>query len=195
VARTQAADYGDRRAAIVERAAALYAHGGFLGASIAELAQACGISKSLLYHYFSSKEDILFEVMIGHVSVLQEVVAEAAKEVDPEKRLRALTRGFMELYVDAASRHKVLVNDLDKLPEVRRSDIVARERSLLDVLNNLLSELSPPLSQSPEQRRVMTMLYFGMINWTHTWFRADGPVTAGAVADMVVDTMLRGLPR
>ena len=68
MARTQAADYGVRREAIVEKAARLYAERGFLGASISDLAKVCRISKSLIYHYYPSKEDILFDVMHSHVA-------------------------------------------------------------------------------------------------------------------------------
>jgi hypothetical protein len=39
----------------------------------------------------------------------------------------------------------------------------------------------------------LTMLFFGMINWTHTWFRPEGPVSGEALADMAVDLMLGGL--
>jgi len=63
MARTQAADFEQRREKIVERAAQLFAERGFLGASIADLAKACKTSKSLIYHYYSSKEEILFDVM------------------------------------------------------------------------------------------------------------------------------------
>jgi AcrR family transcriptional regulator len=70
MARTQAADYEERRTAIVEQAAKLYAVHGFLGASLAELASACNTSKSLIYHYYASKEDILFDVMDSHVEAL-----------------------------------------------------------------------------------------------------------------------------
>jgi hypothetical protein len=39
------------------------------------------------------------------------------------------------------------------------------------------------------------MLYFGMINWTHTWFDPRGPVSAGALAEMTVDLTLGGIGR
>ena len=60
MARTQAPDYEERRIAIIDKAAELFARRGFMGASVADLAAACQTSKSLIYHYFPSKEDILF---------------------------------------------------------------------------------------------------------------------------------------
>ena len=195
MARTQAADYDERRAAIVSTAAAQYARFGFNGCSIADLADACGVSKSLLYHYFSSKEDILFEIMDAHVRALADVAAQTAGEADAERRLRALTRGFMTLYVDAADAHKVLVNDLDKLPPRRRTTVIAIERGLIEVVDDLIGRMSKRLAGRRGERRAAAMMFYGMINWTHTWFDPSGAVKPRAFADQVVDTLLDGLPR
>ncbi len=194
MARKQAADYDERRDSILAKAAALYARFGFHGSSISDLAQACGVSKSLLYHYFASKEDVLFEIMSGHVRALAGVADGTAAESDPARRLRALTRGFMALYVDAADAHKVLVNDLDKLPPKRRANVIAIERGLVETVDAIIARLSKRLAARRHERRAATMIYFGMINWTHTWFDPRGPVDDQAFADQVVDTFLKGLP-
>lgn len=193
MARTQAADYDERCEAILDKAAELYAVSSFHGTSISELADACGMSKSLLYHYFSSKDDILFEVMNSHVSALQQMADSVAEERDPERRLRALTHGFMELYVDAAARQKVLVNDLDKLPKARRNKIVATERRLIDLVGDTIAKLSRRLATNAAQRRAVTMLYFGMINWTHTWFEPMGSLKASDIAELTINIFLNGI--
>ena len=98
MARTQAADYDERKEAIVEAAAALYARRGFNGASVADLAEKCRTSKSLIYHYYQSKEDILFEVMISHVRALDEAARKAiAGEGAAALKLRRLAHAFMAL--------------------------------------------------------------------------------------------------
>lgn len=191
MARTQAADYDERRMAVLDKAAELYAHSGFHGCSIADLAAACGMSKSLLYHYFASKEDILFEIMDGHIGALAEVAEAYRGEADPIARFGKLTHGFLELYADASARHRVLVNDLDKLPEERRRHIVDTERMLVDLVARTFGEIAPALSE--KDARVRAMLYFGMINWSHTWFRPAGRFTVDALAETVIDQMLNGL--
>jgi AcrR family transcriptional regulator len=70
MARPQSPDYDKRREAIVATAASLYARRGFPGASVSDLAKACGSSKSLIYHYFPSKDDILYDVMAAHLDAL-----------------------------------------------------------------------------------------------------------------------------
>jgi AcrR family transcriptional regulator len=192
VARTQAADYAERRAAIVERAAELYARKGFAGASVADLAKAIGASKSLIYHYYPSKEDILFEVMDSHLRELAAAADEVmSRPLAPADKLREIARAFMRLYVGASARHKVLLNELDALPPARRTEIVSRQRRLIEAVEGLLTGLQPRLR--PRLALPAAMLFFGMINWTHTWFREGGVASAGDVADLATDFVLRGL--
>jgi AcrR family transcriptional regulator len=196
MARTQAADYDDRKEAIVEAAATLFATRGFNGASVADIAQRGRISKSLVYHYYQSKEDILYDVMISHVRALDVAAREAtASDARPERKLRELAHRFMALYVGAAARHKVLLNDLDHLPKARRAEIVAVQRGLIEVVRKLLVEIEPALKKKSGASFAAAMLFFGTINWTHTWFDPKGPVSAGALAEMAVDLTLGGLAK
>ena len=186
MARTQAADYEQRREAIVDKAAALFARRGFLGASMSDLATACETSKSLLYHYYSSKEDLLFAVMLSHVDQLVDDVAEVMRHGKAsDEKFSALIHAFMNHYVGAADRQKVLLNELENLPVKERGVIVAKQRTVIDNLQHLLIDIFGDTNRA--EARVRTMLVFGMINWTHTWFDPKGPVTADRLADMVVD--------
>jgi AcrR family transcriptional regulator len=194
MARTQAADYDQRRAAIVDKAAELYARRGFAGASVADLASALGTSKSLIYHYYPSKEDILFEVMDQHLRQLTHAADFVmAQSLDPAEKLREIARAFMRLYVGAAARHKVLLNELDPLPPERRAEVVRRQRRLVAAVEGLLVEIQPKLAVQPQILRPAAMLFFGMINWTHTWFSENGAASAPEVADLAADLALRGL--
>lgn len=185
MARTQAADYEQRRAAIVEQAAELFAEHGFRGSSVADLASACNTSKSLIYHYYPSKEDVLYAVMLSHIDQLVgDVDKVMAEDLAARAGLDRLLHLFMTDYVGAASRQKVLLNDLAHLPDDKRRSIVAKQRKLVDAVQRLLIEIDPALAGDPVRARVQTMLLFGMINWTHTWFDAAGPASADMVADM-----------
>jgi AcrR family transcriptional regulator len=149
MARTQAADYEERRTGIVEKAAKLYSERGFLGASINDLARVCKTSKSLIYHYYPSKEDILFDVMHSHVATLQ-VTAQTVLSLglEPNATLRAITLEFMKHYVGAAERQKVLLNELHHLPKERRTIIVGIQNKLIDIVQDILGKLRPDLAKS-----------------------------------------------
>ncbi|MEM1139736.1 MAG: TetR/AcrR family transcriptional regulator [Pseudomonadota bacterium] len=194
MARTRAADYDDRREAILDKAAQLFADKGFQGASIADLARACETSKSLVYHYFPSKEDLLFEVMSAHVDALLDAVTDLPQQDDaPAHRLRILVRAFMRIYAGAAAHHKVLLDELRNLPEERRSEIVAKQREVIVAIESLLVAINPGATRQASLARVSTMLFFGMINWTSHWFDPAGPMSAEELADRATSLMLDGL--
>jgi AcrR family transcriptional regulator len=188
MARPQSPDYDKRRDAILDAAARLYAARGFNGASVADLAKACGTSKSLIYHYFPAKDDILYAVMTSHLDDLVAAAEAATRRGDAATKLGALTRGFMRLYAGAADRHKVLLNELDNLPPARRAEVVARQRRIIAEVEKLIGALRPGAPALP-----LAMLFFGMINWTHTWFRPGGAIGTDELADMAVTLALRGL--
>lgn len=193
MARPQAPDFDQRRSHIVERAVHLFAERGFLGASVGDLAKACKTSKSLFYHYFPSKEDVLFEAMDSHVRALGHAAANvAAMNVGAAQKLRALTHSFMHLYLGAAAYHKVLLNEIAHLAPPRQKTIVSRQRELIDFVAGMLREIQPKL-EAAHLERAASMIFFGMINWTHTWFKPEGPASADAIADLIADTIITGI--
>ena len=194
MARTQAPDYEQRREFIIEQAARLFAARGFHGTSIADLAAACQTSKSLIYHYYPSKEDILDAVMSSHIDQLGGAADEImASALPARERLAAFTRTFLRLYVGAADRQKVLLNELANLPEEKRARVVADQRRLIALVEDVLAQLDPPLAENPVRRRAAAMLFFGMINWTHTWFNPAGPLSADDLSEMSSRLLLDGI--
>lgn len=194
MARTQAADYEQRREFIVDKAAELFALRGFNGSSVSDLAAACKISKPLIYHYYSSKEHILYEVMASHIDqLLQDVDDVLATDEAPIEQLRTLIRNFMVAYIGAANRQKVLLNELGSLPAEKRQVIVLKQRKIIEAVQQLVAQVNPTVATDSARARVQTMLLFGMINWTHTWFDPAGPVSPIEIADMSFDLIVRGI--
>lgn len=194
MARTRAPDHDDKRALIFDRAAELFAEHGFDATSIAAIAGRCRASKSWIYHYFASKEAILFAILDDHMRRLHAVAADAiAAASRPEQRLRAVLRALMAVYAGAQAKHVVLLNELERLPAEERETIRALERQLVDQVQGLLVELNPTLMRRRATARPVTMLLFGMINWTHTWYRPDGEVDPDHLADLASDLFVGGL--
>jgi AcrR family transcriptional regulator len=195
MARPQAGDYGEKQQLIRDRAAELFAARGFAGASIADVAAACGCAKSLIYHYFDSKEEILSDLLEAHVrALITGAEAAVARGGGAQARFRALVHAHMSLYVGARAKHVLLLNELGSLPRARRATIVALERRLIDLTAGVLAELVPDLAEAPTLRMPVAMSFYGMINWTHTWYRPDGPLAPAALGDLITELFLRGLP-
>lgn len=190
MARTQAADYEDKRDAIVDEAARLFAAKGFSGASLSDLADSCGMSKSLFYHYYRSKEAILYAVMKGHMDDLLTALEEPESE-PPLSQLRGFARALMRLYAGAADKQKVLLYELGSLPKTQRKDIVGKQRRLIAHVEAIMARARP--REEKALLRAQAMLFFGMLNWTHTWLKPGGAVTSCEVADMAAKMALAKL--
>lgn len=196
MARPRAADYDDKRNLIMEKAALLFARDGFAATSLSGLAEACGVSKSLIYHYYPSKEAILYDVMRGHMDDLLSAIDTEipAARSDAASRFRSFTCELLRRYTGAADKQKVLLYELGNLPAAQHEDIVEKQRRLIDCVVSLLAAAAPPEAAKDRPRlRAKAMLYFGMLNWTHTWFRPDGPVSRDAVADLATELVLGSL--
>lgn len=194
MARTQADDYDKKRDAITKQAAQLFAKNGFAGASVAELAALCNVSKSLIYHYYQSKEEILFDVMRQHIDSLLAVTENYAKPNGmPADDLKSLTRDLLRHYAGAADKQKVLLYELEFLPARQRDEIISKQREIIARVEGILKNAAPKLARDKAWLRAKAMLFFGMLNWTHTWFNSRGPISRDQLADEAADTILRSL--
>lgn len=190
MARPRAVDYDDKRNAILSAAAQAFADTGFDGASMSQIALACGVSKALLYHYYANKEQLLFDVIEAHLEDLVASVEEVGSANDPERRLVDLCIVILEAYRDADAEHKVQINNLSRLPADKQDVLKAMERRLVEVFAEALAAANPDLAARSHLLKPVTMSLFGMLNWHYLWFKANGPVSrqdyAAIAARMVV---------
>ena len=193
MARTKAADYEQQREAILESAAGVFAKNGFTASSMAQLGEASGASKARLYHYYASKEAILFDLLDRHTRRLVAIAKETeATGVSGAQRLDALVRAFMREYATSQTRHVVLLHDVDFLSGPQRRRIRAQELEIVAVFRNAIAAAFP--GQIAENRLTAhTMMLFGMINWTFTWLKPDGRMSYDDFAETVLRVLHNGL--
>jgi len=192
MARSRAKDYDDKRLSILHRSAQLFADSGYVGTSMNAIADACGVSKALLYHYYPDKEAILFDILSSHLEKLVAAVQKAEEETaNPATRLRTIISTLLERYRHAYAEHQVQIASLKLLPKEKQEPLLAKERLLVDILADALAAARPSVSH----RRILkplTMTVFGMLNWHYLWFRDGGSMTRAEYADFVTSLVLAG---
>ena len=180
---------------ILTRAAELFARGGYPGTSMNQVAEACGLSKATLYHYFRDKYELLVNIAEEHVSRLQGIVGDAlAEEASPQGQLRALVRRLVEEYASAQHEHRVLTEDVKFLEPADRERILGKEREVVAAFARVVAALRPDLRDAA-MSKPLTMLLFGMVNWMFTWMRPEGALTYEDMAPIVADLFLGGLEK
>jgi AcrR family transcriptional regulator len=189
------AGYAGQRELILGRAAALFARGGYSATSMNQVAEACGLSKATLYHYYRDKYELLVSIADGHVTRLRAVVDEAlAEESSPEGRMRALVRRLVEEYANAQNEHRVLTEDVKFLQPPDRDRVLGKEREVVAAFASVVAALRPDLKEAA-MGKPLTMLLFGMVNWMFTWMKPQGVLSYEDMAPVVADLFLGGLEK
>jgi len=193
MARGRAPGFDATREAILVQAAQLFAKQGYPGTSMNQVAEACEVSKPTLYHYVRDKHELLAQICQNHLQHLVDLVDEvSAQGLPPQDHLRGLIHRFVQAYGEAQHEHRVLTEDLKFLPEARQQRIRELEREVVAGFAEALSALRPQLAPAGLAKPI-TMLLFGMINWTYTWHRPEGELTHDALAALVGDLFFGGL--
>ena len=180
-----------QRETILNISADAFAEAGYRSATMAALAARCGVSKSLLYHYYPAKDAILFDLMHEYMTRLQLLVREVAMlRLPAQQAIAELVRRFVREYETSRTRHIVLLNDVKFLPPPQREEVIALERSVVQAFADVIAAT---YKIDGARAKVLTMSVFGMINWTFTWLKPDGPLSYAQFAESVVGMLEGGL--
>ncbi|KPL52877.1 TetR/AcrR family transcriptional regulator [Prosthecomicrobium hirschii] len=192
MARPRAVDHDDKRRAILKAAARLFADGGYDRSSMAEVAKACGVSKALVYHYYVSKDVLLYDIIRLHLDELVAAVEGAnGHDEAPRERLVRLASALLDAYRDADAEHKIQINELKKLPPEQQDELRDLERRLVGYFAAAIAAAVPALAGGALLKPV-TMSLFGMLNWHYLWFRPGGPVSREDYARLAVTLAVDG---
>lgn len=191
--RKRAPTFEAQREDILAAAARLFADQGFSATSMNQVAEACGVAKPTLYHYFQDKQALLAQICDSHVHALLTLVEQVkAQQLAPDAQLRALIERFTRAYADAQAQHRVLTSEIRFLAEAERERVLGIERRVVGEFAAALSLVRPELHDA-RLHKPLTMLLFGMINWTFTWLRPDGDLSHEALAALVSDLFFGGI--
>jgi AcrR family transcriptional regulator len=186
-----------KRDEILDVAAQCFARQSFPAASMNDIAKACGTSKARLYHYYESKEAILFDLLDRYTQRLLALIGEAEgraqrKNLSERDALSELVRAFLAEYETSATRHAALVSDTKFLGPAQREQVVNRQRDVVAAFTRFIKRAYPE-RVTPTNQAALTMMLFGMINWTFIWLRPGGPMSYAGFAEEVVAVLEGGL--
>ena len=167
----------DRRLGeILDHATEVFCEKGYEGASMRDLSRATGMSLAGLYHYFQSKERLLYLIQKHTFSTIVEKLKGRLEGVThPDQRLRIFIQNHLEYFVTNQSGLKVLAHEDEALKNGYSSEIRAIKREYYRICLGLMDDLKRQ-HQLDFNSRTAVMSLFGMINWIYTWYnpRLDG---------------------
>ncbi len=195
MARTIAKDHDQKREQILKRAAKIFADQGFDRASMTLLAKECGISKANIYHYYDSKDAILYDILETYLQDLRDRICNVDFEgLGPEEKLRKAVREILFAYQGADDEHRVQISGMNALADDQQKKLREYQRDMVSFINNILQELSPEtLGDDKAKLRGATMSVFGMLNWYYMWNTGAGTKAREDYADLVSTLTVHGI--
>ena len=189
--RVRSDDYESKSQAIMDCAAGLFAKVGFPSAKMQDVAEACGATKSMLYHYYPTKDDLLFAMLEEHlqrvIAGLQEALAPLAT---PSARLEALVLAYTQKSNQSRRRHVTAMNDVKFLPKAKQAPLIALQREIVALVSKLLREVNPGLPS--HIYKPYGLMLIGMLNWTDFWFKPNGAVKPQELCERMSRLFLKG---
>ena len=187
-----------RRDELLELAATMFAARGLRATTVRDIADSAGILSGSLYHHFSSKEEMVDELLRGFLDWLfdryQEIVA---TEPNPLERLKGL---FMTSFEAIADRHAQVViyqDEAKRLSSQERFSYVEernkeQRKMWVDVLNQGIEEgcFRPDIDVDLVYRFIRDTTWVSV-----RWYQPGGPLTAEQVGRQYLSIVLGGITR
>ena len=195
MARTIAKDHDQKRKQILKTAAKVFADQGFDRASMSLLAKECGISKANIYHYYDSKDAILYDILETYLRKLRNRICNVDTHgMTPEQKLHTAVREILLAYQGADDEHRVQISGMSALSDDQQKLLRGYQRDLVSFVSGILRDVSPDVFDGQTARlRAATMSVFGMLNWYYMWNTGAGSAAREDYADLVSTLTVHGL--
>jgi len=178
-----------RKEQILEEAARLFGRRGYHATSMRDIGEATGMLAGSLYAHISSKEDLLFEIVLQAANqFLDRLESLRPLDLSPEERLRRAMRAHVGVVADNLDEAWVFHHEWKALTGERRDEVRRLRRRYEQLWDEIVRDL--PGAADP---RFARLLVLSAANWTYTWYRPEGPLSPDEVADRFSDLLLAGL--
>ena len=189
---------GDRRnreEELVAAAVTVFHEKGYAAASLQDVADIVGVLKGSLYHYISSKEELLARICVESHAQAEAIMRSAVETaVEPVEQLRCYLGRIAMWYLTNIERVSIYFNEARWLTGVRRDEVRAQGRAFAGFVRTLIerARAAGGLREDVDPR-VAAQLILGALNSVSLWYRPDGLYGADEVATIFTDMSMASL--
>src|SRR5947199_7586523 len=189
----------DKRRVILDAAVRVFARQGFHTCRVSDLADEAGVAYGLVYHYFSSKEEILDTLFLERWDVMLSAITETdASDRSPREKLYAIATFIVESYRHDPDLMKVIIVEVTRAANTFGRTHLAKIREAYEQIAGIVAQAQREgLFRSEVTPEFAALAFYGLVEQVLTgWiFESD------AIADeeleraktLIVDTICRGL--
>jgi AcrR family transcriptional regulator len=173
----------------------LFARHGFEGTSVQDIVDAAGVTKGAMYHYYGSKDDLLYEVyhqlLTMQTSHLEQI---ATGPGTPEERLREAAVDVVVTSLGNLDDMIVFFRSLHMLPDDKQAQIRAERRMYQEKFRALVDEgVAAGTFRSDISSDIVVHYFLSVVNQLGSWYKPDGPLSPRQVGDLFTELLIGGL--
>ncbi len=186
----------DRKDFIAKMAACVFGQKGYKASSLQDVARQAEISKAGLYHYFKSKEDILFYILINNSDLFLEKLRTSLsvsreQELTPEESFIKLIQTYANHINNDEDKRLIVLRERHQLSTKRKKELFKREQAMFRLIKNELLKIG-----NLEQKinpNVVTFLFISMSHWLGYWFKEGKGLDIQTIINQSIDTIFHGM--
>ncbi|KQY47337.1 TetR/AcrR family transcriptional regulator [Cellulomonas sp. Root137] len=177
---------------ITQAAVDLFSTQGYANTSVQQIVEAAGVTKGAMYHYFESKDDLLFSIYERMLTLqtnhLEEIVGRGAPTA---QTLHDVCVDVVETSIDFLPEGTVFFRSVHMLSEPRQKEVTRRRRQYHDVFAGLIERgQEEGLYRTDIPRAVLVAHFFADVHYLSNWYSPDGAEDKGVLAQQLTDLFL-----
>ncbi|MFZ0658105.1 MAG: TetR/AcrR family transcriptional regulator [Candidatus Binataceae bacterium] len=184
-----------RRQEILTGAARAFAHGGYDGTNMEQIAGECGLAKGHIYHYFRSKEEIFTEIRVDAMSRIigrLDAIAHAGGD-DPELMLRKSISCMITRFSNRDERYEPMMGNPVSLSPASLKRVRTLFRRIEQIFIGILRRGMETGVFARGDPKLMTFVILRAANTVTNWYREGGKWKLDWIADEVTQQLIRSV--
>lgn len=186
----------ERKQQVINAAEQLFSQRGYLATSVRDLAQELNIEAASLYSHIKSKEDLLWTIADRSAEeFFLKVGPIAQKNIQTTDKLTQMIIAHVGVIADNLNASAVFFREWKHLSEPRLSEYSQKRSEYEKIFRGVVREGIEENLFKHYDSGFSTRTILSAINWTHTWYRPDGELTATQIGENLASFLLNGLVR
>lgn len=159
------------------------------------VAKAAGVSLAGLYHYFDSKEKMLFLIQFRAFTALLNNLREKLHGVEPPvEQLKIMVKSHVEYFAANMDALKACSHELDSLTGAAYDETRGVRHAYYEVVRSIVEAVVRDRNpESGADAHIVTMSLFGTLNWLYRWYDPKRTCSPGSLANQIVEMFLHGI--
>jgi AcrR family transcriptional regulator len=181
---------------ILAAAARIFRQKGYHGTSVRDIAESVGLLKGSLYHYISSKEELLARLFDGALEgTMRDLETIARRDGSASGRLRDMVKAYVRAVTANLDAVGLYLREWRSLPAPELARLRAKRHAMRALFEDVVAQGVRAREFAAGDEKIATLAILGMCNWIFEWYRPRGRLRPEDLANELAERAVRSLAR